>query len=105
VHRKSSGARLSRTLLGARNGLVQTAVAMKARIRGLLRAHGIKIEAVSEGEFVGRVRELVQSRCKALWPALRPLCKAYTPAQREAEALRKRLAKAAVSDELCNRLM
>lgn len=96
---------MSRTLLGARNGLVQTAVAMKARIRGLLRAHGIKIEAVSEGEFVGRVRELVQSRCKALWPALRPLCKAYTPAQREAEALRKRLAKAAVSDELCNRLM
>ena len=41
VHRKSAAARLRRTQLQARQGLVETAKAQAARIRGLLRAHGI----------------------------------------------------------------
>ena len=41
VHRKSGAARLKRSELKARQGLVETANAMGAPIRGLLRAHGI----------------------------------------------------------------
>lgn len=105
VHRKSPEARLSRTLLGSRRGLVKTALAMSSRIRGLLRAHGIKLGAVSESEFVGRVREVAQGRCKQLWPMLRPLCAVYLLARKEAEALRKGIKKATGRDELCRRLM
>jgi transposase len=51
VHRKSVEARATRTFLQARQGLVQTALAQGSRIRGLLRAHGIKLGEVKESQF------------------------------------------------------
>lgn len=48
VHRKSGAARELRTWLTARAGLVETANALNARIRGLLRAHGVKLGWQSE---------------------------------------------------------
>jgi len=50
VHRKSPEARAMRIFLKARYGLVQTALAQGARIRGLLRAHGIRLGQVVSGE-------------------------------------------------------
>ena len=40
-----------------------------------------------------------------MWPAIRPLCKAWKVARAEAASLLKRLKKAAVGDALCSRLM
>lgn len=47
VHRKSERARELRTWLTARAGLVEASNALNARIRGLLRAHGIKLGKVA----------------------------------------------------------
>ena len=91
VHRKSAPARLLRSQLQARRGLVETTNAMNARIRGLLRAHGIKLGPVSAADFEQRVREVAKARHRDLWSLLRPLCKVWREAAREAEALRKRI--------------
>ncbi len=73
VHRKSPQARLLRSLLQARQGVINGRKSQLLRIRGLLRAHGIKVGAVSAGRFTMRVRELVQMRCPALSMVVEPL--------------------------------
>lgn len=105
VHRKSESARMLRSQLQARRGLVETANAMNARIRGLLRSHGIKLGVVAESAFVDRVREVAKARHRALWSLLRPLCKLWREATKEAEALRKRIRAQSRQDALIRQLM
>ena len=105
VHRKSEAARLLRSELQARSGLVETANAMKARIRGLLRAHGIKLGVVSYGDFVERVREMAQARQRGLWTMLKPLCEVWRQAMDKAEQLRQHIKARSRQDALIQRLM
>ena len=105
VHRKSSAARLQRSELKARQGLVETANAMGARIRGLLRAHGIQLEHVSEGEFEARVLERVAAQAPELKPVLRPLLKIWREATRSADRLYARFKRQSRRDPLRRRLM
>lgn len=105
VHRKSSRARGMRTRLKARHGLVETAGAMNARIRGLLRAHGIRLGAVSQGEFETRVRERVRQRVPELGAVFEPLLTIWREATVSAERMYRELKLLAREDSLHRRLM
>lgn len=72
VHRKSPEARLLRSHLKARDGLLRIVRAMNGQIRGLLRSHGIRLGAVSDKNFPAHVRELAARRMPALSPVLDP---------------------------------
>ncbi len=105
VHRKSAEGRLLRTLLQARNGLVETGEAMNARIRGLLRAQGLKVGPVSEGKFAQRVGELCKSQSPSLWPLIKPLVAIWQQARRQAAQLHRRIRQQSREDEVCRLLM
>lgn len=91
VHRKSEAARLLRSRLQARQGLLRTARGLQQRIRGLLRAHGIKVGAVSDGAFEARIRELAQARVPTLLPALEGLLAGWRVALQEVRRLERAL--------------
>lgn len=91
VHRKSAEARLLRSHLQARQGVVDGRKSQMLRIRGLLRAHGIKVGPVSAGNFAMRVRELVQSRCPSLSMVVEPLLEALHSLRRAEAQLTKAL--------------
>jgi transposase len=105
VHRKSPEARAMRTFLQARYGLVQTALAQGSRIRGLLRAHGIKLGRVAESQFASRVREVTQQQAPGLWPMLEPLVKVWRQALEGAERMKKQIALRASAESVPRRLM
>jgi len=105
VHRKSPAARLQRTHLQARQGLVTTAKAQASRIRGLLRAHGIKVGKVSAGQFVARVHTLIAQHAPVLGPILAPLVTIYQHAQQAAKTLEQTVQRHAQQDPVCQRLM
>ena len=105
VHRKSAPARLLRTYLGAHAGLKETAKAQNARVRGLLRAHGIKVGKVSDKEFAGRIQELVKVRAPRLTAIVEPLLRVWRQAVDEAQAMKKIIAAMAKAEPLCQLLM
>ena len=105
VHRKSAPARLLRTHLQARQGVINGRKSQLLRIRGLLRAHGIKVGGISAGKFEMRVRELVQSRCPALSVVLEPLLDALRSLRRAEAALTKALKAQVKSNAQCQLLM
>jgi transposase len=104
VHRKSPAARAMRTYLQARQGLLQTALAQGSRIRGLLRAHGIKLGELPGSEYAARVRELSQEKAPHLWPMLEPLVQLRAQAILSAEQMKKQLAKQISQDPAGQRL-
>lgn len=82
VHRKSVGARLLRSHLIARKGMVDMQRQQSHRIRGLLRAHGIVLGRVASGEFERRVIKQLERRCAGLLPAIRPLLENWVSVRR-----------------------
>ena len=106
VHRKSVEARATRTFLQARQGLVQTALAQGSRIRGLLRAHGIKLGEVKESQFASEVKRLACEKSQDLWEMLQPLVEVRRQALKASEQMRRRMIRdAAVEDSVARRLM
>jgi transposase len=105
VHRKSPEARAMRTFLKARYGLVQTALAQGARIRGLLRAHGIRLGQVAESQFASRVRQVTTQQAPGLWPMLEPLVKVWRQALEGAERMKKQLERRASAESVPSQLM
>lgn len=105
VHRKSPEARLRRTELKARQGLVEVSNAMQARIRGLLRAHGIKLGSVSESEFEAHVLAVLEQRAPELKPLLRPLLDIWRRASHTAAKMYTRLKRTSVRDPVRQHLM
>lgn len=105
VHRKSVEGRLLRTLLQARKGLVETGDAMNARIRGLLRAQGLKVGSVSEGAFAVRVEQLCKSQTPSLWPMIKPLVLIWKQALKQSASLHERIRRRSRKDQVCQLLM
>lgn len=105
VHRKSKEARMMRTWLQARRGLIMTAIAMNCRIRGLLRSHAIRLGEVPASKFTARVRELALDYDKSLWSFLKPLCKIRDDSLKSAELMRKKIEKQAAKCPLCQLMM
>jgi transposase len=105
VHRKSAEARATRTFLQARQGLVQTALAQGSRIRGLLRAHGIKLGEVKESQFASQVKRMACEKGHDLWEMLEPLVQVRRQALRAAEQMRRRMVREASEGSVARRLM
>jgi transposase len=105
VHRKSVEARAMRTVLQARQGLVKTALAQGSRIRGLLKAHGLKLGEVAESQFGVAVRRLSLEKGQQLWEMLEPLVEVRRQALRAAEQMRKQVVRQAKADPVHQRLM
>jgi transposase len=105
VHRKSVEARAMRTFLQARQGLVQTALAQGSRIRGLLRAHGLKLGEVRESQFGLQVKRLACQKGSDLWPMLEPLVEVRRQALRAAERMRRMVLRRAAQEPVSRRLM
>lgn len=104
VHRKSREARLLRSQLQARQGLVRTRKAMDSQVRGLLRAQGLRLGRVSAGEFAERVRALAGERVPGLLPYLEPLLSLYEQALVEARRLKRELERGSRREALRRRL-
>lgn len=105
VHRKSVEARATRTFLQARQGLVQTALAQGSRIRGLLRAHGIKLGEVKESQFALEVKRLACEKSRDLWEMLEPLVEVRRQALKASEQMRRRMIRQAAEGGVARRLM
>ena len=105
VHRKSEGARQLRTFLQARHGLVETAQAQGARIRGLLRAHGMRLGQVPESQYAAKVKGLTLEKAPQLWPVLEGLIRVRELAMKAAGQMKSELAAASLEDPLRSRLM
>ena len=73
VHAKSDRSRLWRTQLQVQQGLTGDVRRLASRIRGLCRAHGVRVGQVSAGGFVERVRSRVEEGCAEILPCLEPL--------------------------------
>ena len=105
VHRKSAEARRLRTFLQARHGLVETAQAHGARIRGLLRAHGMRLGHVAQSQYGATVKRLTLEKAPQLWPVLEALIKVREVAMEAAARMKSELAAASLEDPLRSRLM
>jgi transposase len=105
VHRKSREARAMRTYLQARQGLLQTALAQGSRIRGLLRAHGIKLGELAASAYAGRVKQLTMEKAPELWPMLEPLVELRRQAIGSAAQMKKQLARQISQDPVGQRLL
>ena len=105
VHRKSASARLMRTLLKARQGMVEVATAQRSRILGLLRAHGIKVTGARGDSFEPRILEAVRAREPELEIILEPLLALRRQAKAEADGLLQRLKELIQQVPVCQQLM
>lgn len=105
VHRKSEQARYFRTLLQARAGVGKNTRALNARIRGLLRSHGIKVGGVSNGRFVEHVEHLIEQRNPVLRAIIGPLLTLWVAGRHQLAELTKQTKHLAKEDALMQRLM
>lgn len=105
VHRKREAARLLRTMLKARQGLLEVATAQRSRVLGLLRAHGMRVTGARGDGFAARVMEIVAERAPELEPIVQPLLGLWRQARSEAAAMRKQIEAQAQADPVCRLLM
>jgi transposase len=78
IHRKSEEARNMRSYMTARKQLVVASTAMGSSIRGILRAHGIKLPECGDGEsFENKVREAMKPLAKSVQVAIQELLQAW----------------------------
>lgn len=104
VHRKSGRARNIRTYLTARQQVVKTKVAMAAAVRGLLKAHGIKVGKGEGAVFLLRVHAAVQQADPAVKKAVAPLMAIWKHSRELEEAMYKEVKKLAKADKDCRLL-
>lgn len=104
VHRKSPGARELRSRLQGRQALVKTKKALLSTIRGLLRAHGIRLGKVSEGEFSAQVRRVVEAEVPGLLTTLEALLKSWEAARQGVKTLTRAFHQEAPHDPVTRRL-
>jgi transposase len=104
VHRKSAPARELRSRLQGRQALLGTATALAATLRGLLRAHGVRVGKVAEGGFAARVRALVAEHVPGLGETVERLLAVWQESRQAAAALEKTLQQESRTDEVRRRL-
>lgn len=105
VHRKSDGARVLRSHLRARQGLVEARQAQVFRIRGLLRVHGVQVGSVSQGRFAERVRQRCREHVPELLAVVETLLSVLEGIRDGEAVLTKRLKQVAQRNATCRLLM
>jgi transposase len=93
-----------RALLTARKLLVSKLRDVESSLRGILRGFGLKVGAISKGQFETRIRELVAGQAM-LERIAEPLLRARAALRAEYASLHGELLKAVRADEVCRRLM
>jgi transposase len=93
-----------RALLTARKLLVAKLRDVESSLRGILRGFGLKVGAISKGQFEARIRELVAGQ-GMLERIAGPLLRARAALRAEYASLHGELLKAVRKDEVCRRLM
>jgi transposase len=104
VHRKAPPAQEVRALLVARKLLLGKLVDVDGGVRGVLRGFGLKVGAVGQAGFPGRVRALVDGHA-VLQSIVEPLLAAREAMRAELARLHRQVLAIARGDEVCHRLM
>ena len=104
VHVKSTESQELRTLLTAREFLVNKVRDHENEMRGVLRPFGLKVGRVGPAGFEARVRELVADR-PGLALCMEALLRAREGLRRELNVLHLALLRVVKNDELCRRFM
>jgi transposase len=90
----------------ARKQLVQASTAMASSIRGILRAHGIKLPERGDGEsFPDRVREAMSPLVKSVQAAIQELLQAWELLHSQQQRMYRTLNDQLKSDPVAERLM
>ncbi len=103
VHRKSPEARELRSLLQARQALEKTRKAQLSSIRGLLRAQGIRLGKVSDGQFAEAVMILVERDIPGLTEAFASMLQVWALARAESARLEKLIRQRSRADQVTRR--
>jgi transposase len=104
VHAKSEQARLLRTRLGVRKGLVSMLVGVQNQVRGFLRAHGERVTGASGTRFSARIREEFAGQPQLL-ERVEPLLRVWETVRRELVVEDKALRRVARENPDAKRLM
>lgn len=104
VHRKSEQARELRSLSQARQQVVKLARGQVSHIRGLLRAQGIRLGKVSQGQFAQRVLALTQQEVPGLVSAMESLLRLWQGAVEEEKCLTREIKARSQADAVTRRL-
>lgn len=105
VHRKSPPARELRSKHTIRKGLVSIRKGLNSRIRGIFRAHGVRVGPVSEGDFYERIESLQGQIPEGLRVSMAALLRVWDQVTRELHELTQRLKQEVKRDRLCRHLM
>jgi transposase len=105
VHRKSDEARLKRSRAKAREGLTRAYLSYSSQIRGILRAHGIRVGAISKAEFQEHVLKLIAKNAPELESFILPLLSGREHAIKEADKIKKEITAQSKKDPICKLLM
>lgn len=106
VHRKSEEARAQRSVMTARKQLVEASVAIASSIRGILRAHGVRLLERSDGEsFVAKASEAAAGLPREVRLALKELIESFELLQVKQRTMYSRLQKKLKNHPVAERLM
>lgn len=106
VHRKSEGAREMRSFITARKQIVECSTAIASSIRGILRAHGVKLEGGSdEANFVEKVERAKNKLPELAQRGIGELLKSFRLLHAQQKALYKELDKHAKNNEVTEILL
>lgn len=105
VHRKSVEAREMRSFMVARKQLVECSTAVASSIRGILRAHGVKLESgTADVDFYGKVRLAAKELPGLAQKGINELLKAFELLHLQQRSLYRELDKNTWEDETTSRL-
>lgn len=105
VHHKSPPARELRSKHTIRQGLISVRKSLNSRIRGIFRAHGVRVGKVSESDFYGRIEELQGQIPEGVRYGMAALLRVWDQVTRELHELTERLKQEVEQDHLCRYLM
>jgi transposase len=105
VHRKSAPARELRSKHTIRQGLVSIRQKLNNQIRGIFRAHGVRVGQVSEGDFYQHIEQLQSRIPEAVRDGMAVLLRLWDQVSREVRDLTQRLKEEVKQDGLCRYLM
>lgn len=106
VHRKSGEARALRSYMTARKQICECSTAIASSIRGILRAHGLKIEEGSDdASFSKKVLRAAQELPESVNGAMRELLQSFELLHSQQVRMYKALTKETKNDPVTQRLM
>ena len=105
VHRKSPQARELRSKHTIRKGLIRIQMGLNSQLRGIFRAHGVRVGQVSEGDFYERIEKLQLRIPEGLRASMAVLLRVWDQVTRELHELTKRLKAEVKQGKLCRHLM